>query len=351
MKDTLALTIHGAWLMLESNNEDFLAYARGHLAALLSPPVGQPDIRVRLYWGRELVPVRASTDDYQRLGRRLLLGDNEIVQTEILTLPGLQLRTSLVGTGVSVDAAFCPPSKRMKLLLGLGGRASREQIYAMLIYYLVYFPLLWHVERARQLYPLHASAVAWPQGAIILAGLGGVGKSTLTLSFLSDPHARLLSENLILHDKEQVYAFLEPIHLDGRSREMLTSLNGRLKSTGRAYSHNRQSYEVPLSARVQSATPCAFFTLRQGRVLGLRSMSAKDVLEIVLSSDALAHEINEYTQQTAVLNLLSPAAGSLQRRIDTLRKLLGQVACYELTVRPGEKLDQAVNLVRERLGW
>jgi hypothetical protein len=351
MKSTLSLTIHGAWLMLESNNEDFLTYAQEHLAALLSPPVGQPDIWVRLCWGRELIPVRASNDDYHRLGRRLLLGDNEIVQTEVLTLPGLQLRTSLTGPNVSVDAAFCPSSKRTKLLLGLGGKACRERVYAMLIYYLVYFPLLWHVERTRQWYPLHASAVAWPPGAIILAGLGGVGKSTLTLSFLSDPHARLLSENLILHDKDKVYAFLEPIHLDGRSREMLANLNGRLKSTGWAYSHNRQSYEVPSSARVQSATPRAFFTLRQGRLLGLRSMSAKETLEVVLSSDALAREINEYTQQTAVLNLLSPAAGSFQRRIDTLRKLLDQVACYELTVRPGEDLNRAVDLVRGRLGW
>jgi hypothetical protein len=351
MTSTLSLTIHGMWLTLESNNKDFLAYARGHLAALLSPPVGQPDIRVWLCWGQELFPVRASNNDYHRLGRRLLLADNEIVQTEILTLPGLQLRTSLNGTNVYVDAAFRPSSRWMRLMLGLGGKASQERIYATLIYYLVYFPLLWHIERTRQWYPLHASAVAWPQGAIILAGLGGVGKSTLTLSFLSDSHARLLSENLILHNKERVYAFLEPIHLDDRSREMLTSLNGRLKPTGCTYSHNRQSYEVPPSARVQSATPCAFFTLRQGRVLGLRSMSAKETLDIVLSSDALAREINEYTQQTAVLNLLSPIAGSLQGRIDALRKLLGQVACYELTIRPGEKLDQAVNLVRERLGW
>jgi len=351
MTNTLSLTIHGTWLTLESNNQDFLAYAQGHLADLLTLRVGQPDIRVRLYWGGDLIPVRASNDEYQRLGRRLLLNDNEIVQTEILALPGLQLRTSLNDKNVAIDAAFCPPSRRMKLLLSLSGRASQERIYATLIYYLVYFPLLWHVERTRQWYPLHASAVAWPQGAIILTGLGGVGKSTLILSFLSDPHARLLSENLILHDKEQVYAFPEPIHLDDVSRQMLTNLNGRLKPTGRVYSHNRKSYEVPSAARVHSARPRTFFTLRQGRELALRPISAREALEIVLSSDTLAREINEYTQQTAVLSLLAPMAGSLQRRIETLRKLLGQVDFYELIVRPGEDLGRAVRLVREKLPW
>jgi hypothetical protein len=351
VKGALSLTIHKTRLTLESNSEDFITYARGHLAMLLSPPVETPDVHVRLHWGQQLISARSPIDDYHRLSRRLLLGKDEIVQTEILLLPGLQLRTSLAGANVSVDAAFRPPSRRMRLLMRLGGKASQDRIYAALIYYLVYFPLLWHIERTRQWYPLHASAVAWPQGAVVLAGLGGVGKSTLTLAFLSDPHARLLSENVIIHDQERVYAFPEPIHLDERSRKMLSRLNGRLKPTDRAYSHNRQSYEVPISDRVQSAKPRLFCTLRQGKKLNLRSMSAEETLEFTLSSNVLARELDEYAQQAAVLNLLSPIACSFQRRIEALQQFLNQMPCYELVVRPGENLNQVVALVRGRLEW
>jgi hypothetical protein len=351
MTESICVTLHGTWLTLESDQEPFLAYAREHLAAWLSPTVEQPDIAVRLQWGETLMPARSHAANYQRLGRRLLMGDDEMLQTEILTLPGLQLRTTRSDGGLAIDATFRPPSRRMTLILKLGGKSDQERIFATLIYYLVYFPMLWHLERARGWYPLHASALAWPQGAAVFSGLGGVGKSTLTLAFLSDPSAHLLSENLILHDESRVYAFPEPIHLDEQSREMLSQLNGRLKPTGRAYSHDRESYRVPASARVQSAKPRAFFTLRQGENLKLCSLSAQETLNLVLASDALAKEINEYAQQAAVLNLLTPNEGHLQQRIAVLRKFLDKVACYELTIRPGEALRQATALVRGSLEW
>jgi len=64
MGESLSFTIHRTWLALESNNGAFLAYAREHLADLLSSPVGKPDIQARLHWGRELVPMRASVNGY-----------------------------------------------------------------------------------------------------------------------------------------------------------------------------------------------------------------------------------------------------------------------------------------------
>ena len=83
----------------------------------------------------------------------------------------------------------------------------------------------------------------------------------------------------------------------------------------------------------------------------MRSMSAEETLEIALSSNVLARELNEYAQQAAVLNLLSPIACSFQRRIEALQQLLNQMPCYELVVRPGENLNQVVALVRPRLEW
>lgn len=351
MTEPLCVTLHRTWLTLESNNGAFLAYAKEHLADWQSPMVEQPDIRVRLHWGGTPVPAQAHAANYRRLGRRLLMSDNEMLQTEILTLPGLQLQTTRSDDGLSIDATFQPPSRRMMLIMKLGGKSRQDRIFATLIYYLVYFPILWHLERTRSWYPIHASALAWPQGAAIFAGLGGVGKSTLTLAFLSDPSAHLLSENLILHDESEVYAFPEPIHLDDRSREMLNHLNGRLKPTGHIYSHSRASYQVPASARVQSASPRAFFTLRQSDELKLRPISAQEALNVILASDTLAQEINEYAQQAAILNLLSPHEGHLQQRIAVLRKFLAKIPCYELTVKRGGDLAQATALVRGSLEW
>jgi len=350
MTDTLSIAIHNKRLSLESDNADFMIYARTVLASMLAPSVRTPDIRVHLHWGRELIPAGMSSGSYSRLGRRLLMDGERIVQTAVLLVPGLQVATSISGAEVVVEGAFRPLSWRMKLDLALGGRATQTRFFAALVYYLVYFPLLEHIERTCEWYPLHASGVAWPQGAVMLAGLGGVGKSTITMAFLADPDVRVLSENLILHDEESIYAFPEPIHLDKRSREMLAGLHGRLESTGKAFTHGRESYEVTMSARVESATPRLFCALRRGQGLSLRPMSRDEALEFALSSDVLARELNEYAQQAAVLNLLSPRIGARRRRIETLEQLLSGVACYELVVGSGKNLNQVVDMVREKLG-
>ena len=248
-----------------------------------------------------------------------------------------------------MQAAFRPPRKRLKSISSLGGRAVRERTYAILIYYLVYFPLILYMERSRDWHPLHASAVAWPEGAVILAGLGGVGKSTLTLALLRDPLARLLSENLILHDQKQVYAFPEPIHLDAQSLALLGDVSGRISPTNQAYSHNRQSYELPTWARVESAKPCLACFLCQGKESGLSPLGNETALEMILSADLLARELNEYSQQAAAFDLISPGIVSVQRRIAALKQLLASVVCYNLTVRPGEDLAAVVSLVQRRL--
>ena len=47
MKEALSFTLHGTWLTLESNNSDFLAYAKERLAMLVSPSVEKSDIQCR----------------------------------------------------------------------------------------------------------------------------------------------------------------------------------------------------------------------------------------------------------------------------------------------------------------
>ena len=103
MSNTLFFTLHGTWLSLESNNDTFLAYIQEQLSAWLSPKVESPDIEIQLHWGRELIPAHVTLGNYRRLGRRLLMGDDEIIQPEFVNLPGLQLHTTLARTGLSIE--------------------------------------------------------------------------------------------------------------------------------------------------------------------------------------------------------------------------------------------------------
>lgn len=204
MNEPLTLSLHEVGLELRSDNPRFLDYAGHYLRDLVVPTMDRAHVIVHLAWGQSIVS--ATDGQWERLGRRLLRDEKRIVQTEVLALPGLQLSVATTGDGLEIEAGFRFPSRRSRLIYVLQGRAGEARLFITLIYFLVYFPLFWYLERERGWYLLHAGAVAHPHGGIVLAGLPGVGKSTFTLALLADPAVRLLSDNLVFHDGEQVYA-------------------------------------------------------------------------------------------------------------------------------------------------
>jgi hypothetical protein len=52
----------------------------------------------------------------------------------------------------------------------------------------------------------HAAAVGTDHGCILMPGASGAGKSTLTASLLARPHIRYLADDIVLLDRENLYA-------------------------------------------------------------------------------------------------------------------------------------------------
>ncbi|MCR4407755.1 MAG: hypothetical protein NUW24_12685 [Anaerolineae bacterium] len=346
MNESLALRLHGVGLELRSENPRFLSYARHYLRDLVVPAVNQAHVKVHLGWGRPIAPATA-----ERLGRRLLLDGPRIVQGEVLALPGLQLGAALTSDGLIIEAGYRFPSYRSRLGYILQGRAGEARLFVTLIYFLVYFPLFWYLERERGWYLLHAAAVAHPRGGILLAGLPGVGKSTFTLALLADPTARLVSDNLVFYDGEQVYAFPEPIHLDRRSRALLPELGERLGAAGQAFSHGRYDYQLAPADRADATHPRVIGILRLAPQTEIRAMSREVCLERLLAYDRLAKEVDEYNKQAAIFGLLSPRAAESRRRLETLERLLTRVDCYEIAVPSGVNLGPVAKQVCRLGGW
>lgn len=345
----LTLSLHGVGLELRSDNRSFVEYARNYLRDLVVPTADETHIKVNLNWGQPIVS--AIDGRRERLGRRLLLAGERIVQTEVLALPGLQLSVDTAGDGLAIEAGYRFPSYRSRLGYVLQGRTGEARLFVSLIYFLVYFPLFWYLERERGWYLLHAGAVAHPRGGAVLAGLPGVGKSTFTLALLADPAVRLLSDNLVFYDGEQVYAFPEPIHLDRRSRTLLPDLGERLGPAGQAFSHSRHDYQLAPEARTTAARPQVVGILSLGAETAVRPLSRETCLERLAAYDKLAKETDEYSKQAAIFNLLSPRPGESRRRLEILEHLLEQVNCYRIVVQPAVNLGPVAAKMSHVMEW
>ena len=341
----LTFALHGVTLCLEADRALFLNYARQYLADLPTATEGAPDVSVRLHWD-ELPPDDWRNGSVRRWGRRILQADRQVLQTEILSLPGLQLAATWAGKQLLIEAWYRPASRRERLAHRLGREIP--SLFIILIYYLVYFPLIHYLEQTQNVYLLHAGAVSHPTGGWALTGLPGSGKSTFTAGLLADPQVNLLSENLLLFDAEQVYAFPEPIHLSQDSRKLLpAAAQQRLTDAGRHFSHGRRDFSLSPQARQWQGRPPALFFLGLAKQNDCRPVPADLALARLQAFDQQAKEVTAYVQFAAALELIAPQPGRFQRYQTTLAALVAQLRCYELWLAAGSDLNEAARLAAQ----
>ena len=357
----ITVALHGVRLMLSSEREDFLAFARGYLAPLASEDGGTPQVRVEVAWDARGLDGEGdgASAGMEQLGRRLWAGPERLRFAEIWQFPGLSVDVAWQGDTLMVNAVFVWPSRRAKWFAALLP-GPRAQLFVGLIYYLVYFPWMWWLERECGWTLLHAAALSVPGGlgafapqeGVVLSGLPGSGKSTTTLAFLSRSEWQVVSDNLLFTDGQQVFACVEPIHVDDRARALAggeEDLKGRLRPTRRRFSHGRQDYEVTPAARCPFTTPRVVGFIHVGRQTAVRRLDAEEGVRRLLANDYLAKEWQAYQESAAAMHQVWPAIGDQERRRASLSALARSSPCYEVTIARGENVSRAVSGVLQAI--
>ena len=342
MADRVTTLLHGARLELTSDRDDFLAFARAYLDSLLDRTGDRPDISVTLEWGEEFP--EGSHRDLEQLGRRIWAGPQHLRYTGIWQVPGLQVDVRWQDVALVARAIYAWPTRRAKWLARVMPR-TRARLFVSLIYYLVYFPHVWWLERERGWTLLHASTVATPQGGLVFSGLPGCGKSTTGLAALNAPELQIVSDNLLFTDGHQVYACPEPVHVDEKTRALVGDLAGRARPTGRAFSHRRQDYEIAPEARRSSITPQALGFLRVGRETSVRPIDRAVAARRLMANDCLAKEWLAYQESAAAMHQVCPSVGDHERRWENVTALTQSIPCYNVTVARDGQVQQEMRRI------
>ncbi len=252
---TVFLRMWGLTLALESQLGSFAHYVRAAMSYFLCDPVESPDFRSKLEWVDG--PPAASVDQafpnaqwQQRPDRDLYLGNASAYWLRIDDFRDLHLSFALEKSSLTLCARYyfrIGNQGRLEALRRLRYRgpaleALRARSFSTLLYYLVYHPLLWHLSRKRNWHLLHGAAVASSQGALLLSGMPGCGKSTLSVALLADPRLRMLSDNLVLHDGRHVMACPELLLLDPASMKSVGKGAERLEAVGERRVFGRDAY-------------------------------------------------------------------------------------------------------------
>lgn len=314
----LTLDIHaasGSWRRLAENA----------FGGASSPVTSVPDV---------VVSVEASTAPFVLRGmlpltRGAVTDGTRVVLTDACG-SGLDLLVEPRSGGLAVTARPRPGASHRALRLAAPGRTELLWRAALLQY-----PALWWMG-VRGGVPLHVSAARLGDCGVVLAGPGGVGKSTL-LSGLAPQDGTPVSDNLCVYDGERLHGLPEP-------RRVEASTAAR---HGRGMPHGR--VERPWDRREPWVRPSVVLVLRRG--LGdratARPVPRDEAARALVAGTYAAGELRRYWAFAATLALgtgRGPAHPAIEREAE---RLAGEARCVEvvLPARPGTSLVELVDLV------
>jgi hypothetical protein len=186
---------------------------------------------------------------------------------------------------------------------------------------------------------------------VILSGLGGVGKSTLGLSLLARPGVRFLSDNLIFHDGERIYACPEPVRLDEASVAGMAEGGMEPERTKLpASAHPKPTYRVAAGRHAAAAAPEAVYFLRFAQRSGVTRIAPREAASMLEAGNDLAREIKDYRPCSALLSILAAERGGSPGPAPraSLVDLLEPARCAVFRIGEREKIaDTAARLADE----
>lgn len=343
--DRIGVQMHGVRLNLRCDNARQLRYCADLLGEHACAPFEQADIEVSGAWhvaapGKKDAPLfdTAGLDAY---GKRMHLGQDVLVWTDTFRDKDLQLRFRRNGSLLSCDVAysFKPSTKKLAKYPDY-----EQKKFFDLLRYLVFFPVAWHLRRTRGWELIHASAVASDSGAVLIAGPGGAGKSTTCLALMAMAGMKLLTENLVFCDGQQVYPVCEPIRLTAESLKLLGDSAKQLESFSSVGGLKHKSMFVPPMDQNPDGVRAEIVFLARFSQPGFARLIPRTVArELIRATNVLTLELNDFYWYAAALDLLWPPIGPA--RVEPLERLTATTPCYSLGIDRGAGVEPVVDRI------
>lgn len=294
-----------------------------------------PDIRVRVESSTapfrlpDLGPVtRGATGD----GSRVILTDACGSGLDLLVEPSPGL--------LSITARPRPAARHRALRLAAPARTELLWRAALLQY-----PALWWAGVRYDAVPLHVSAARIGRVGVVVAGPGGVGKSTL-LHGLARDDGIPVSDNLCTYDGNLLHGLPEPVRVEaGPGRRGRHPLHRNRMPYGRV--------EQPWSVREPVLLPSLVLVLRRGNDARttVRPVSDEMAARALTAGTYAAGELRRYWSFAATL-ALGTGLGPAHPAVDgEARGLARQASCAEVVLasRPDAALAEIVEMAHSRV--
>lgn len=344
---SIGFEMYGVKLNLMGDYIELLEYQEMLMPGLSGPPHENPDLEVYAHWldtpHQKGVSYFENIDHLNGIGKRMLIGEDELVWVDTHRDKDMQLAFRRNGQRPVFDVAYCyQPSQKKQVKYP----KFREKKFFDLARYLVFFPIAWHLERTRSWMLIHASAVSDGENAILIAGPGGAGKTTTCVGLIARTGMKLLTENLLLCDGEKIYPVIEPLRLTDDSLALLkNAMKGLEPIELPGGLRTKTMYWLPEGQKLRSAKPAIMFIPQFAKKGFTHPLSPGLAQEQINATNRLTLELNDYYWYTAALDVLWPEPGNSQRQLNVLNKLTKTAPCYSLGIDKSAGVEPVVDQI------
>ena len=353
---SISISIQGISLRLYSDNKDFIVYLNKHFYSTKQNE-SPCDIEVYMNWKEDvfknIIPHEFNhLDKLKRIGRRIWIGDNELVWKDILKGLSLQFiyngKTQIHAHYDMILSNFLIKRLYKQILRKESFERYKDDVYEGLTYFLVYYPILYVLEN-RNRYILHGSAVTYREKAILMPGLPGVGKSTLCMAMLSNENSKFVSDNIVLYDEDKVYPCFEPIRLDDNSISLMPDKGRKLVSMNIDSCYGRASYCVNENDTIQEMIPEILIIPCRADTGSLVEISYQDAAQLCMDFNRIAGETNSFLTYSSVQNMHFQKSGLDTSMLSTLHTLTKKLKCYMLSMEENTSIDKVLSMINEEI--
>ena len=286
--------------------------------------------------GTVRIRVEDSRDAFETTGWRPLargvLGDDRSLVIRNLLSTGFDLRVDVPDGTPLFSFRWRPPRRERAMALALRSRFNLLARSCLLRY-----PALWWAgTRGRA--PLHASACTAGDGNVaLLAGPGGVGKSTLVSMELA-AGGSAICDNVCVSDGATTWGVVEPLRIEGGG--------------GRRMPHGRAERSMP--NRVASLVPDRVVVLRRGsdETASVRPCDPDTAARSLITGTYMAQELRRYWAFAATLAAGTGIGPAHPPVAEVATALAGRLPATRITLpsQPGPGLRELLARVDQEAG-
>ncbi len=219
---------------------------------------------------------------------------------------------------------------------------AEEELFFEITYPIIYYSLFWYQECFCDTHMLHASAIETGNKCVVVCGLEGIGKTSLSLALL-DKNGYFLSDNLIFYDGKNIFPCYELIRV---SKKDDTSLwKDKIKKINE-FRTPKDFYRLRFSTEKKIIRPGVFIFPKFSSSFSAKEIDKKEAVNKAIGLSQLPAELNNYNEYANLYSLTRPRLNVWEQRYASLGNLLEGSRSFEIGMNKADGLEKN----SERLG-